>query len=97
MKNFFIISLLITIPYQAFAGINDMENACESIPGMYECKSMNSSSFWVVISNSSLNHNYQSYGSMLCDGGKRNFNVNKGYSITFWNRNGGELYKYRCY
>ena len=64
-----ICTLLILIGTNVYAGNAEMEYACSSIPGMYECKRMNSSSFWVIMSNSSIIHNYQEYGSMLCNGG----------------------------
>ena len=89
--------MLIIINTNAYSGTAEMEYACSSIPGMDECKRMNSSSFWVIMSNASIRHDYRNYGSMLCNGGQRNFGVSKGYSITFWSRDQRELYKYRCY
>ena len=104
MKNFSnIITLLFTITFAiifsplSFAGNQEMEKACSSIPGILECKRVAQSSFWVFIENQYQNHNYDSYGEMLCYGGQKNFGVKIGYSITFWSRNRKELAKYRCY
>ena len=74
-----------------------MEKACSSIPGILECERVAQSSFWVFIENQYENHNYDSYGEMLCYGGQKSFGVKIGYSITFWSRNQKELPKYRCY
>ena len=104
MKNFTNIStLLLTILLSlvlspvSFAGNQEMEKACSSIPGILECERVAQSSFWVFIENQYQNHNYDLYGEMLCHGGPKNFGVKIGYSITFWSRNRKELAKYRCY
>ena len=97
MKTKLLTICLLLFTSQAFAGKVEMERACESIPGVDECKMMNGFSFWVIMSNSSQNHNYPEYGSLLCHGGQQKFGVKKGYSITFWSRSQRELGKYRCF
>ena len=81
----------------SYAGSQEMENACTAIPGIFECKRVAQSSFWVIVEDQYQNHNYGRYGEMLCYGGQRKFGVKVGYSITFWSRNQKELAKYRCY
>ena len=88
---------LLLFTSQVFAGNAEMETACESVPGMAECKRMNGATFWVIVSSSTLNHNYQHYGSLLCHGGQTEFGVKKGYVITFWSQYQRELAKYSCF
>ena len=82
----------------ATAGKYEMEQAAKSIPGVADAAFQGSSSFWVVMSNPKAGHDFDYYGAMLCNGGKQNFGVAKGYTITFWNAYTKKpIKKFRCY
>jgi len=50
------------------------------------------------MSNPNAGHDFDYYGSMLCNGGQQNFGVAKGYTITFWNAYTKKpIKKFRCY
>jgi hypothetical protein len=81
-----------------FAGKSEMEQAAKSIPGVADAAFQGNSSFWVVMSNPNAGHDFDYYGSMLCNGGQQNFGVAKGYTITFWNAYTKKpIKKFRCY
>ena len=81
-----------------FADRNSLISRINNIPGMGGAKFVQDVSLWVMVDSPSQPHNYQSYGSMICNGGSEKHGVNKGYSITFWDPyKKKELGKYRCY
>jgi len=85
-------------PLVLTAGKYEMEEAAKSIPGILDAAFQAESSFWVIMSDPSVGHDYNYYGSMLCNGGMNNFNVEKGYTITFWNPYTKKpITKFRCY
>ena len=82
----------------ANADKSEMEKAAKTIPCVADAAFQGSSSFWVVMSNPNGGHDFDYYGSMLCDGGQQKFGVAKGYTITFWNAYTKKpIKKFRCY
>jgi hypothetical protein len=81
MKKFALIIFFLLTNF-SLAGQYEMEQAAKTIPGVSDAAFQGSSSFWVVISNPNAGHDYDYYGSMLCNGGQQNFGVKKGYTIT---------------
>jgi hypothetical protein len=97
MKKFALIIFFLLTNF-SLAGQYEMEQAAKTIPGVSDAAFQGSSSFWVVISNPNAGHDYDYYGSMLCNGGQKNFGVKKGYTITFWNAYTEKpIKKFRCY
>ncbi len=72
-----------------------MEKILTGIPGVHEAKFVQDVSLWVFMTDKP--HKFDSLGSMICNGGKTKFGVDKGYSITFWNLNKKQIGKFRCY
>ena len=105
MVKFFMVKKLLGIVVlglllsgNAYAGKYEMEQAAKTIPGVADAAFQGSSSFWVVMSNPNAGHDFDYYGSMLCNGGQQNFGVAKGYTITFWNAYTKKpIKKFRCY
>ena len=98
MKKLLITLLFVFFSNISFAGQYEMEQAAKTIPGFADAASQGGSSFWVIISNPNEPHDYDYYGSMLCNGGQQNFGVKKGYTITFWNAYTEKpIKKFRCY
>ena len=97
-KNFSDHSSKFVLSVNAYAGKYEMEQAAKTIPGVADAAFQGSSSFWVVMSNPNSGHDFDYYGSMLCNGGQQNFGVAKGYTITFWNAYTKKpIKKFRCY
>ena len=93
-----IVVLVLLLSGNAYAGKYEMEQAAKTIPGVADAAFQGSSSFWVVMSNPNAGHDFDYYGSMLCNGGQQNFGVAKGYTITFWNAYTKKpIKKFRCY
>ena len=61
-----VLGLLLSV--NAYAGKYEMEQAAKTIPGVADAAFQGSSSFWVVMSNPNAGHDFDYYGSMLCNG-----------------------------
>ena len=97
-KILLITAITFMIIGNVLAGKSDMEQAAKTIPGVGDAAFQGSSSFWVVMTNPNAGHDFDYYGSMLCNGGEQNFGVSKGYTITFWNAYTKKpIHKFRCY
>src|SRR5210317_206284 len=97
MKKYILIIFFLFIS-NSYAGKYEMEQAAKTIPGVSDAAFQGSSSFWVVISNPNEGHDYDYYGSMLCNGGQQNYGVSKSYTITFLNAYTKKtITKFRCY
>ena len=98
-KTLLAIAATIAISTSASAIASDnrtqMEEVLSGIPGVLAAKFIQDVSLWVFMTDKA--HKFDSIGSMICNGGKSKFGVEKGYSITFWNTNKKQLGKFRCY
>ena len=81
-----------------FAGKKEMISALKGIPGVADASWAQDISLWIVMANPNARHDFDELGYIMCNGGVKNFGVNKGYSITFWNPYTKKpITKFRCY
>ena len=98
MKKLLLLLFLTLFSFSASAGKKDMILALNDIPGIADSSWAQDISLWIVMSNPNAGHDFDYYGSMLCNGGQQNFGVAKGYTITFWNAYTKKpIKKFRCY